>query len=81
MHSDTYLRTLRSPRWRQLKWRRLVHAGFKCEDCGAAWLGKRPKAAMRHFHLHHVTYQAVGKEPLWHVRVLCPSCHRKRHDL
>jgi hypothetical protein len=75
MPSDAYLAALRSPRWRQLKWRRIVLAGFRCERCDAVYVGKRPKQAMRHFHLHHVSYRSVGRESLHDVRILCPRCH------
>jgi predicted HNH restriction endonuclease len=76
-----YWETLRSARWRLLKWRRVVFAGFACERCGAKYVGKRPKSALRFFELHHVTYARVGSEWLTDVRVLCPDCHAITHGL
>lgn len=70
-----YQATLATPRWRQLKWRRLMVAGFRCERCSARFTGKSPKAAFRYFDLHHVTYRRFGHEALDDVRILCRPCH------
>lgn len=75
-----YRETLRSKRWRQLKWRRLVLAGFACERCHTEFVGRGPKQAMRYFELHHITYERVGAEWLDDVRVLCKACHGIVHD-
>ncbi len=40
-------------------------------------IDKRPKQAMKWFHLHHVSYARVGSERLEDVRVYCPPCHFK----
>ncbi len=74
-----YLSVLESARWRKLKWRRLQVARFKCEDCDWEFFGRSPKSALKFFELHHITYVRVGSEHLEDVRILCPTCHRKRH--
>lgn len=81
-----YHDTLRSARWRRLKWRRVVFAGFCCELCGARYVGKRPKGAMRFFELHHGDlttgrYPRVGREHLEDVRIVCPRCHAEIHGV
>jgi predicted HNH restriction endonuclease len=73
--SRLYQETLRSERWRRLKYRRLVFAGFRCEECAMPYLGKRSKGAMKHYHLHHQSYARVGSEKLTDVLILCPECH------
>lgn len=55
-------------------------AGFKCECCGAAFVGRGPRQALRYFDLHHVTYARVGEEHLTDVRILCRVCHALLHD-
>lgn len=73
--TEEYQATLAAPRWRQLKWRRLMVARFRCERCGRRFTGKRPKAAFRFFDLHHLTYRHFGHETLDDVRILCRPCH------
>ncbi len=75
----TYRETLASPRWRRLKWRRLMVARFSCERCGWKFHGRGPKMALHRFELHHVTYARVGEENLEDVRILCPECHAITH--
>jgi predicted HNH restriction endonuclease len=79
MHSERYEATLRSPRWRQLKWRRIQIAEFRCEKCGAEFRGSRAKRAMRYFDLHHLHYRRVGAEDINDVQVLCRGCHEAVH--
>ncbi len=78
---SVYTDTLRSARWRQLKWRRILLSRFSCERCGSRYFGRTPRQAKRHFHLHHVTYVRVGREHIDDVRVLCPPCHKTVHGL
>jgi predicted HNH restriction endonuclease len=75
--SRIYQEVLHSRRWKALKWRRILLAGFKCEDCGLELADKRPRRAMDLFHLHHESYRNLGNETLEDVRVLCPACHFK----
>lgn len=79
--SERYETVLRSARWRQLKWRRIMKAEFRCEQCGRRYQGLRRRGALRAFQLHHRHYRTVGCEELDDVMVLCPICHRLMHDL
>ncbi len=76
----TYSQVLRSHRWRQLKWRRLMVAGFACERCLSAFVGRRTRDAMKCFELHHTNYDRVGSEGIDDVRVVCAACHSIIHD-
>lgn len=76
----TYRETLASPRWQQLKWRRIMRAGFACERCGLRYRGLRVTGAMRWFELHHRHYETVGHETIDDVLILCRLCHRIVHD-
>lgn len=80
MTTQLYRDTLASQRWRDLKWRRILQAAFACEGCGRRYHGRRVRGAMRAFHLHHKTYQRVGRESFDDVMVLCPICHRIEHN-
>jgi len=81
-HALIYQRVLHSRRWRDLKWRRIRIAKFRCEgSCGYVYNGRYARGAVRHFELHHVTYERLGRELLTDVRILCPTCHAVEHDL
>ena len=76
--SSEYKRVRRSKRWQQLKYRRLIVADFKCEDCGVSYTVRTPRQALRYFHLHHVNgYTRLGEELISDVRIYCPVCHDK----
>jgi 5-methylcytosine-specific restriction endonuclease McrA len=80
--SLAYERVLESRRWRDLKWRRIRHARFRCEGtCGYEYRGRFARGALRVFELHHVTYARLGREELSDVRVLCSTCHAVEHNL
>lgn len=74
-----YQDTLRSARWRELKWRRIMYSEFRCEGCGRFFAGRSVRSAMRVFELHHRHYRTVGHEELDDVMVLCPICHALEH--
>jgi hypothetical protein len=79
--SRLYQAVLQSERWKRLKWRRILVAEFRCEDCGLELADKRPRQAMKLYHLHHESYSRLGAEELEDVRIYCPACHfkPKRH--
>lgn len=76
-----YRQTLKSSRWRVLKFRRLMHADFRCERCRRNLRGLTVTSAMRRCDLHHRHYRTVGREGLEDVMILCRLCHRVEHDL
>jgi hypothetical protein len=76
-----YHDVLGSQRWRDLKWRAIMRAEFRCEHCGRRYIGPTVRGAMKHFNLHHRHYRSVGSEEFADVLVLCRTCHRLQHDL
>ena len=60
---------LNSPEWKTKRREALAHAHGRCEDCGST----------RNLHVHHLTYKRHGHEEGRDLRVLCASCHRRRH--
>lgn len=70
-----YYRTvLGSKRWQSLRAAAKKRAGGECERC----LGTRRQKGEA-FHLHHVTYDNLGREALDDVVLLCQACHRQEH--
>jgi len=67
---DRYEAYINSPEWKMFRLRIFAVRGARCEDC-ASDSGT--------LHLHHLTYKRFGKERDSDVRILCVSCHQKRH--
>ncbi len=76
-----YSETLRSDRWQQLKWQRIMRAEFSCESCGRRYQGRTVRGAVRWFQLHHRHYRSVGREDIEDVLILCRVCHLLEHGL
>ena len=64
-----YDQYLQSPAWRDIRQLVLRRAHGRCEGCG-----RRPAA-----HVHHLSYQHVGKEFLWELVAVCQECHDRVH--
>jgi 5-methylcytosine-specific restriction endonuclease McrA len=45
-----------------------------CAVCGAAW-------TLRHGHLHHRSYERLGRERFEDVTPLCRACHERVHRI
>jgi 5-methylcytosine-specific restriction endonuclease McrA len=60
---------LRSSEWKVKRRDALSRAGGRCEHCGRS----------TNLHVHHLTYNRHGNELARDLRVLCASCHRRRH--
>lgn len=54
--------------WRGKRMRLITERGGVCERCGRR---RRP------LHLHHKTYERLGRERDSDLEVVCVSCHRK----
>lgn len=67
--APAYLAYLNSPEWRKQRNRALKLADYKCARCGSK---RRP-------HVHHLTYERLGKEWDQDLEVLCESCHKGEH--
>jgi 5-methylcytosine-specific restriction endonuclease McrA len=65
-----YARYLRSEPW--AKKRRLVLArdGYQCQKCQSG----------RDLHVHHKTYERLGREKLQDLLTLCEPCHMRHHN-
>jgi hypothetical protein len=66
-----YEKYLKSPRWKAFCQRAYGFYGKKCMACGS-----RAK-----LHVHHCTYDRLGRELLGDVRVVCDKCHRLIHQI
>jgi len=59
-----------SPRYAQLRKKRLSVAGHRCEDCGST----------TRLQLHHLHYETLRAEKVGDVRILCERCHAEATD-
>jgi 5-methylcytosine-specific restriction endonuclease McrA len=71
-HKQGYDEYLASDYWQGVRYLMLKAAGFKCQECGA---NDKP------LHVHHLTYQRLGRERDEDLVVLCESCHRGKHGI
>lgn len=60
---------LQSPGWKAKREAVFAERGRACERCGDT----------RYLHIHHLTYDNLGAEPLEDLRILCWSCHDLEH--
>lgn len=65
-----YAQYMNSPGWAAKRRLVLIRDGFQCQDCGQV-LGP--------MHVHHMTYEHLGEEPLWDLITLCQDHHEERH--
>lgn len=64
---DTYLNTRH---WKETRELKLVEAGNRCQVCNAT----------SNLHVHHRTYDRIGREDMADLTVLCATCHKVFHD-
>lgn len=67
--SIRYQAYLRSKAWRIFRSAIVVERGAKCEKCSAT----------KQLHVHHVTYERLGRERPEDVLVVCKPCHEAIH--
>lgn len=65
-----YNEYLKSPVWRAKREKVFARAKNTCEACGDA-----PA-----YQVHHLTYDNVGREPLFDLVAVCAECHKILHD-
>ena len=70
---DNYLAT---PHWRAFRQQafaeqRKTLGHNRCNRCS--------KSAVT-LHVHHLTYERLGKELIQDVEIICPDCHHKEHE-
>ncbi|MCK9327351.1 MAG: HNH endonuclease [Bacteroidales bacterium] len=71
MAGAEYAKYLQSRHWQAFRLKALKHYGKKCHLCGIK--------EVPYFHVHHLTYERLGKEKLSDVVVLCEECHNEVH--
>lgn len=64
-----YHEYIQSKAWIKKRWAVIVRRGFKCESCGSD----------KELHVHHLTYERLGKEKFSDLQVLCRVCHEGVH--
>ena len=66
-----YNEYLQSDVWKRRRQRVLERANYLCESCM-----EEPATLV-----HHLTYDRVGKEPLFDLVALCDNCHKQIHNI
>lgn len=56
--------------WKMRRKAAMRRAGHVCQECGAS---------DRNLHVHHLSYERIGREHPNDLAVLCNSCHKKMH--
>lgn len=69
--SWTYQAYMLSAQWEQKRLKIFSQRGRSCEDCGET---------RGEIHVHHLNYKRLGAELPEDLRVLCRTCHKKRHS-
>lgn len=70
MTTPQYASYLSSDHWRDTREQAIERAGGECERCGTS----DPP-----LHVHHLTYERLGREQDDDLEVLCRSCHAEEH--
>ncbi len=65
-----YIDYLKSEKWKELRLEIMKRDNFLCKKC------KTEKAC----HVHHLTYERLGRERLEDLISICLDCHKKEHD-
>jgi len=72
VNKKEYEKYLKGKHWQDLRAKKLKESYFACDECDVA---------NEELHIHHLTYERLGKELLSDLRVLCVSCHEKVHGI
>lgn len=72
-HQKYRLYITQSPRWRQIRWCKLLEQNFHCERC------RRTYEDGITLEVHHRTYRRLYRELMQDLEVLCNECHRHHH--
>lgn len=66
-----YYDYLRTPAWEQVREDALARARYRCQTCNSP----------DDLHVHHRTYERLGKERPDDVVALCRTCHNAVHGI
>jgi 5-methylcytosine-specific restriction endonuclease McrA len=69
VRSSTYEVFLATNYWRNLRERAFEELGRSCRRCGQT----------EFLHVHHKTYERLGRERISDLEVLCRRCHQTKH--
>ena len=67
-HTDAYTMYLASEAWQLRRIQAIAAADSKCERCAKPGTDKS-------LHVHHLTYERLGRERVSDLRALCRDCH------
>ena len=67
---DAYQRYMESARWARKRARAIARDGGVCTECGRRGV----------LHVHHLSYEFFGREPMEDLVTLCEQCHRDIHE-
>lgn len=70
MPTKEYEKYLKTKHWQNTRKRKLYQARYRCQLCNAQ---------DAKLHVHHRTYERLGKEWLIDLTVLCDECHQLFH--
>lgn len=68
MVNDFYKAYLKSDRWKKKRQQVFTHYGKRCYAC---------RIAPRILHVHHLTYDRLGRENISDLIPLCVPCHKE----
>lgn len=68
---ESYHRYLKTQKWKRTRQEVLKRDEYKCVKCGS----------QENLEIDHIDYKYVGIEYNHHLRTLCRTCHRIRHNL
>lgn len=72
LRSLKYTDYLKTDHWNAVRKTAIKRARNKCSLCNAETTT---------LHVHHRTYERIGRERRADVIALCPKCHEKHHDI
>ncbi len=67
---ETYKQYLKTRHWKSIKQAVFESRVYECTKCGVG----------KNLHIHHLTYDRVGKERLSDLIYLCETCHSEVHS-
>jgi hypothetical protein len=85
-----YEQHLQSPQWQVIREQKLAEAGYRCEfdaiDGDEEWLTDGDGNINRcpvtdELHVHHLTYDSLGREQMKDLKVLCPRHRTLEHAM
>ncbi len=70
---DDYPAYLKTSHWGARRRAAVLAAQWTCQECNARGWDVE-------LHVHHLTYDRLGREKMADLRVLCAGCHGREHE-